>query len=282
MHVLFNISWINLWFWQVVPHGRWRGNCLQRSFALWPFARHLPIHRQRAPHPDGGRGTLLAGLQELNGRLRGQALVVVVVHLDHGGVGTGPQALHLPQGEEPVLSRLSFLDGEVVLDGLLDFLRPADHAGRGAAQLQEVLPRLLPVKHGVERRDLVHSHGSDTHHLRHLVHSGQGQPSTTLSLSQVQKRHYSTLLEVLRILSKNLIDHFVVFICEIEIGFWVVIRSIPMLRCQVASTQKWSGMQSTNSNPIVHCISDGLEPSHSLQECHVLRISYADFFSNRD
>lgn len=54
-------------------------------------------------------------------------------YLDHGGVGAGAEALHLSQGEKPIGGGLSLLDVQVVLDGLLDLLRPAHHAGRRAA-----------------------------------------------------------------------------------------------------------------------------------------------------
>lgn len=50
---------------------------------------------------------------------------------------------------------------QFILDGLQDTVRIAQHAGCSGADLDVVLPHRLPVEHGVERGNLVHSHGGD-------------------------------------------------------------------------------------------------------------------------
>lgn len=77
---------------------------------------------------DGGGGGL-EGVEQLDGGLGGEVLVVVVVDLDHGGVDAGAEALDFDEGEEAVLGGLALLDAEVVGDGL------DDGVGAAAAEL---------------------------------------------------------------------------------------------------------------------------------------------------
>lgn len=65
-----------------------------------------------------GGGAGLEVLEQLDDRLGGQVLVVVVVDLDHGGVDAGTETLDLDEGEETVSGGLALLDAEVLLDGL--------------------------------------------------------------------------------------------------------------------------------------------------------------------
>lgn len=84
-------------------------------------------------HLGGGAGAAGGagpqGVEQLNGGLWGEVLVVVVVDLDHGGVDAGAEALNLDEGEEAVGGGLSLLDSEVLLDGL------DDDVGAAAAEL---------------------------------------------------------------------------------------------------------------------------------------------------
>mmetsp|Transcript_6703 Transcript_6703/g.9978 ORF Transcript_6703/g.9978 Transcript_6703/m.9978 type:complete len:269 (+) Transcript_6703:336-1142(+) len=201
VHVGLHAGGVHRPLWQIRAEGWRRGCAQQRCLPLGPFAADLAVHGQRAPLAHGRRPALLAQLQQLHRRPRRQALIVVVVQLDHGRVGAGPQALHLPQGEQPVRRGLAVPDAQVVRDGALDVLRAADHAGRGPAQLDEVLPQLLPVEHGVEGGDLVDGHGRGAHHLRNLVHRRHRQPAPVLSLSKIKQRDDCPLLEVLWVLS---------------------------------------------------------------------------------
>ena len=113
----------------------------QGCLPLGSFARNLSVHGEAPPLTHGRGGPLLASLKELYGGFRCQALVVVVIHLDHWGVGAGAEALDLAEGKEAVGSSLAVLDAEVVLNGALDVLRATDHAGGSAAELQWVLER---------------------------------------------------------------------------------------------------------------------------------------------
>lgn len=57
---------------------------------------------------------------------------------------------------------------QFVLDGLQDAVRVAEHARRCCADLNEVLPHRLALKHGIKRRHFVHPHRSDAQHLGNL------------------------------------------------------------------------------------------------------------------
>lgn len=50
---------------------------------------------------------------------------------------------------------------QFVLDGVQNAVRVAQHAWRGGAHLDVILPHRLPVEHRVERCHLVHSHWRD-------------------------------------------------------------------------------------------------------------------------
>lgn len=57
---------------------------------------------------------------------------------------------------------------QLVLDGLQDAVRVAQHAGGRRADLNEVLSHRLTQKHRVESRYFVDSHWSDLQHFSHL------------------------------------------------------------------------------------------------------------------
>lgn len=46
-----------------------------------------------------------------------------------------------------------------------------------------------PVEHGVERRDLIHTHGWYFKHLRNMVHNADTRPSIILPLAEVEERN---------------------------------------------------------------------------------------------
>jgi hypothetical protein len=95
-------------------------------------------------HLGGGAGAAGSagpeGVEQLDGGLWGEILVVVIVDLDHGGVYTGTEALDLDEGEEAVGGSLSLLDSEVLLDGL------DDDIGAAAAKLAGCLSERLSAK----------------------------------------------------------------------------------------------------------------------------------------
>src|SRR3546814_1323650 len=77
-------------------------------------------------------------------------LVVEVVDLRHRRVGAGAEALDLDDREQPVGGHLAQADAELLLAGLGDAVRAAQPAGRGAANLDEVLADRLHVEHRIE------------------------------------------------------------------------------------------------------------------------------------
>ena len=180
-------------------NGHRSGLIEQRRLAQRSLAANLPVHGKAAPSAHRRGVAPLARLEQLDHGVRRQALVVVVVHLDHRSVGAGPEALNLEEGEESVLGRFAVLNAQVVGDSLFDVLRTADHARRRAAQLDEVLAHLGAVEHGVEGGHLVHAGGGRAHDLGHLVHGRYRQPAPVLSLRQVQERDDARLLVVGRI-----------------------------------------------------------------------------------
>mmetsp|Transcript_1198 Transcript_1198/g.3012 ORF Transcript_1198/g.3012 Transcript_1198/m.3012 type:complete len:209 (+) Transcript_1198:652-1278(+) len=172
-HVGFDARRVDFALGKILAHGRRRRDRVEGGLALGALAGHLAVEREATPAPHGRRRALLAELEQFDDGLGRETFVIVVVELDHGRVGTRAEALDFPEREETVGGRGPFLDAEVVLDGRLDGLRAADHAGRRAAQLDEILADLGPVEHGVERRHFVDLHGLDLDELRHAVHRRQ-------------------------------------------------------------------------------------------------------------
>ena len=154
-------------------NGHRSGLIEKRRLAQRTLAADLSVHGKAAPSAHRWGVAPLARLEQLDHGVRRQALVVVVVHLDHRRVGAGPEALHLEEGEESVLGRFAVLDAQVVGDSLFDVLRTADHARRRAAQLDVELALRLAVVHGEEGGDLVHVHVRAPQPLRDLVHRRQ-------------------------------------------------------------------------------------------------------------
>mmetsp|Transcript_8566 Transcript_8566/g.14508 ORF Transcript_8566/g.14508 Transcript_8566/m.14508 type:complete len:229 (-) Transcript_8566:200-886(-) len=170
------------------------------SFALGSLAADLSVHGEGSPFPHGWRFSTFARFQQFNGGFGCQTLVVIIVELDHWRVGTSAQTLHLQQSEEAVLGGLAILDTQMLLNGLFDVLRTTNHAGCGAAELDKVLTHLGPIEHGVEGCDLIDTGRSGSNNLSHLVHCGHRQPTTVLTLGQIQQRNNTRLLVIGRIL----------------------------------------------------------------------------------
>jgi hypothetical protein len=114
---------------------RARRGLFEGGLAQRPLTANLSVHRQRTPFAHLGGLALFAGLEKLDGGFRCEAFVVVVIELDHGGVGAGAEALYLPEGEKTVRGSLALLDVQVLLDRLLDLLGAAHHTGGRSAEL---------------------------------------------------------------------------------------------------------------------------------------------------
>jgi len=154
----------------------------ERRLPERPFTAHLPVHGEGSPFSHDGNIVGLTLLQKLDRRLRRQTLIIIIIHLNHRSVGTGTEALHFQECEHAVRGGLAVLDAQVVLDGSFDILGAADHAGCGAAELDEVLSYLGAVEHGVETGDFVDAGGGRFDDLGDLVHGGDGEPSAVLAL----------------------------------------------------------------------------------------------------
>jgi hypothetical protein len=147
---------------------------MEGSLSQWTLTADLTIHWKRAPLADRGRGTILAGFDELNDGLWSQALVIVIVdlrdrevrrerergdmeeqtHLNHWSIGTGSHALNLTETEHAIRGCLSLLwssseggggscgrqEGDLnlkmVLDRLFDLFRATDHTRSGSTELE--------------------------------------------------------------------------------------------------------------------------------------------------
>ena len=110
-------------------------------------------------------------LQKLDGRFRRKVLIEpLVIHLKHGCVDAGTEALDLGEGEEPVRAHFVHANADVLLGGGDTFANTTDHARCRSAELNVVLAWFRPVEHRVERSDLVYLHRLHLEDLSDLVH----------------------------------------------------------------------------------------------------------------
>ena len=91
------------------------------------------------------------------------------------------------------------------------------------------LARRVPVVHGIEGRDLVHTHGGHVQYPRNLVHDADAC-ETMLALAEVEERHHGGLLVLRRVPGDDLLDELLILRGELEGDFGVVFRRIAMLR----------------------------------------------------
>jgi len=89
------------------------------------------------------------------------------------------------------------------LNGLFDILTSANHTGCGSTQLNKVFADLLTVEHGVEGCDFVYSGGFDTADLCYFVHCGDREPSSILTLGEVEEGNDSGLFVVGGVLGED-------------------------------------------------------------------------------
>jgi hypothetical protein len=149
--------------------------------------------------------SVLQCIQEGDGRFVGQVFVVVVVDLNHGGVRARAEALDFGHGEKAVLGSLAVVDAQSVFASFHDSVAVAEHAwgllqsavlgafGGGVstyrcADLDVELARGVPVVHGVERGDLVYTHGWHLQYPCNLIHDAD-TGEAMLALAEVEQRH---------------------------------------------------------------------------------------------
>lgn len=96
------------------------------------------------------------------------------------------------------------------------------------ADLDKVFAYRLSVVHGIKGRDFVNSHRRHFQQTSNLVHDADASESM-LTLSEVEKRHDSSLLVLRRVALEDLIDDFFVLCAELERDGWVVVGFVAVL-----------------------------------------------------
>jgi hypothetical protein len=86
----------------------------------------------------------------------------------------------------------------------------------------------IPVVHGVERSNLVYTHGRHLQDPCNLVHDADAGESV-LALTEVEKRHDGGLLVLGRVPRDNLLDELLVLGGELEGDIRIVFRCIAVL-----------------------------------------------------
>mmetsp|Transcript_21743 Transcript_21743/g.37061 ORF Transcript_21743/g.37061 Transcript_21743/m.37061 type:complete len:219 (+) Transcript_21743:1096-1752(+) len=139
-----------------------------------------------------GLAPLLQRLDHSHTVLRGEVLVVVVAeplhtigvisNRNHGRIDACAHALHLTEGEQAILCRLSNVNTQVLLNGLLDFQRPLQPAWSGPADHDVVLAHLAAVEHAVECCHLIHANLGHFEQYGHTVEGCQAEESGILLL----------------------------------------------------------------------------------------------------
>lgn len=86
----------------------------------------------------------------------------------------------------------------------------------------------LAIKHGIEGRNFVDSHGRHGKKLCDVIHNADTCPSLVLSLCKVEQRNDGRLLVLVRVIRNDLTGPCKVFGSELEGDFWVVICGVPV------------------------------------------------------
>mmetsp|Transcript_13365 Transcript_13365/g.29086 ORF Transcript_13365/g.29086 Transcript_13365/m.29086 type:complete len:250 (-) Transcript_13365:77-826(-) len=202
----------------------------QRRLPQGSLATNLSVHRKTSPLAHSRGLPRLARLQQLHNRLGIQALIIIIIQLNHGSIRTSPKTLHLQQREHAILRSLPILNPQMLLDRLLDILTPANHTRRSPTKLNKVLAHLGPIKHCVERSHLVHARRSRADNLSDLVHGSDGEPSPVLTLGEVKEGDYSGLFVVGGVFGEDFVDAVVVFFGEVEVRFGGVVGGVDVKR----------------------------------------------------
>ena len=170
-------------------------------------------------------------------RTKARAYIEIVVYNYHWRITTGTLALNLDHSELAILRRFARLNSaQVAAYRFEDFGRASEHTRCRCAHLHEILANRfaehssriswqgsrslgqnhVPVEHGVERRDFVHTHGWHLHQLRHIIHNAYARPSLVLPLAEIEKGDDSCLLVLRRIVRDDFISAFKILRCELE------------------------------------------------------------------
>jgi hypothetical protein len=104
-----------------------------------------------------------------------------------------------------------------------------------SADLNKVLAHGGSVVHGVERSDLVHSHGRHLKKTSNLVHDTNAGEAV-LALAEVEQRHDSSLLVLGRVSLEDLGNDGLVLFAEFEGDVGVVVLGVSMLSHAICQT----------------------------------------------
>jgi hypothetical protein len=137
------------------------------------------------------------------------------------------------------------VDAQGVLTGLHDGVAVAQHAGGldpisccadhnivstyRCADLDVEFAHWRPVVHGVEGRDLVHTHGGHLKEARNLIHDTDAGEAV-LALAEVEQRHNGGLFVLRGVAGDNLLDEFLILRREFEGNRGIVLGRIAVLQ----------------------------------------------------
>lgn len=91
-----------------------------------------------------------------------------------------------------------------------------------------ISPDRVAVVHGVERRNLIHTHRRHLQDPRHLVHDADAREAV-LPLAQVQQGHDGSFLVLAGIPRQHFLHELLILGIELEGNVKVVLRSIAVL-----------------------------------------------------
>lgn len=92
----------------------------------------------------------------------------------------------------------------------------------------------VPIVHGIECRNLVHSHWWHLQYSCNLIHNAQARKSM-LSLSEIEDGHHSRLLVLGWVAFEDFFDELVVLLRELEGYIRIIFGSITMLQLQLSA-----------------------------------------------
>ena len=108
-------------------------------------------------------------------------------------------------------------------------LTPSIESTHSCADLDVELAHWVPVVHGVESRNFVHTHWWHLQYPRNLVHDADAGESV-LTLAEIEERHNGGLLVVGGVSRDNLLDELLILFGELERDRRVVLRAVAVLR----------------------------------------------------
>lgn len=130
----------------------------------------------------------------------------------------------------------------------IDALSIAFSCSYRCADLDVVLAHRAPVIHGVEGRNLVHTHGRHLQYPRNLVHDADAAESV-LALAEIEERHDGGLLVVGGVSRDNLLDELLILLSELEGDRRVVLGRVAVLQGALAVQLASEGAVQKYSQP---------------------------------